>query len=143
MYLLFGLGVHLELPLQKVHGVEAGGVLLTGQSPVVRVGGAVVQDPLIPGYRQLSEPHLDQIHHMRSGFNFVKLVNLHLIISNWGEDLVVELCPSEHGNDGGAHHVLRVGHRVRPQGQEERIAVLDTREAIIRLTILHCLNCEI
>ena len=51
----------------------------------------------------------------------------HLIIANGGEDLVVELGASEHGQDGRAHHVLCVGHCVSPQGGEERIAVLDTR----------------
>ena len=67
------------------------------------------------------------------GFSFVKLVIPHLIVANRGEDLVVELGSPEHGDDGGAHHVLSVGHRVRPQGQEERIAVFDPREAVIGL----------
>ena len=121
--------MHLELPLQQVHRGQARGVLLAGQPQVVRVGGAVVQDALVPGYRQLSELHLNTF----GCFSFIKLVIPHLIVANRGEDLVVELGPSEHGYDGGAHHVLRVGHRVRPQGQEERIAVLDSREAVIGL----------
>ena len=126
--------MHLELPLQQVHRGEARGVLLAGQPLVVRVGGAVVQDALVPGYRQLSELHLNTY----DCFNFVKLVIPHLIVANRGEDLVVELGPPEHGYDGGAHHVLRVGHRVRPQGQEERIAVLDPREAVIGLKLGKC-----
>ena len=125
--------MHLELPLQQVHRGEARGVLLAGQPLVVRVGGAVVQDALVPGYRQLSELHLDTCLVVYIDFSFVKLVTPHLIVANWGEDLVVELCPPEHGDDGGAHHVLSVGHRVRPQGQEERIAVFDPREAVIGL----------
>ena len=58
LYLLLGLGVHLELPLEQVHRGEAGRVLLAGQPLVVRVGGAVVQDALVAGYGQLCEPHL-------------------------------------------------------------------------------------
>ena len=67
------------------------------------------------------------------GFSFLKLLIPHLIVANRGEDLVVELGPPEHGDDGGSHHVLRVGHSVSPQGQEECIAVLDPRETVVRL----------
>ena len=56
-----------------------------------------------------------------------------LVLAYRGEHLVVELGASEHGQHGGPHHVLCVGHCVGPKAREECLAVLDSREAIVGL----------
>ena len=116
--------MHLQLPLQQVNGGLAGGHLecrvheklchvlplvlqyhLCLQLPgVVRVGGGVVQYLLVAGDGQLGEPHLSCVMHYNITMH-VACIDIigHLVLPDRSEDLVVELCPAEHGHDGRSH----------------------------------------
>lgn len=80
------LGVHLELSVQQINSADTVVQLQRHCLLLVRIVLAVVNNFLVPLHSYLSEPHL--------------------IISYRGEDLVVELAHSEHGDHGGSDQVV-------------------------------------